>query len=199
MKKHRLLLFELISRRMRWKLFWLLMVMIAAAIVDYFTEFLGDLWYLAWVAAGLLLPLWFYYAILFRRGSVQLRPKVLRLQGPLWHLDISYGRIYAATVGQMEQHFAYKKLSWREQAMLRPLYNTSGVFIELKEVPKSYRWRRLWFPKYLFGTRRDGLLLYSGDWMDLSQAIETARGDWADQSGLRGRHQQTSAQRLGLE
>ena len=199
MKKHKLILFELISRRMRGKVFLLLLVALAAAIADYFTEFLGDLWYLSWVAVGILIVLWFYYAILFRRASVILGPNALRLQGPLWHLDISYGRIYTVTAGHIEQHYSYKLLSWHKKSLLGPLYGPSGVFVDLKSVPKSYRWRHLWFPRYVFGTRGEGLLLNVKEWMDLSRDIESARAHWQEKYGQREKRGQTSAQRLGLE
>lgn len=199
MKKHKLALFELISRRVRRKLFLLLLVALAAAIADYFTEFLGDLWYLSWVVVGILIILWFYYTILFRRASVIVGPNTLRLQGPIWHMDISYGRIYTVTAGHMEQHYSYKLLSWHKKSLLRPLYGPSGVFVELKTLPKSYRWRHLWFPRYLFGTRGDGLLLNVAEWMDVSSDIETARAQWLEKHGQREKRGQTSAQRLGLE
>ncbi len=199
MKKHKLHLFELISRRIRGKIFWLLVITLAAAIADYYTTFLGDLWYLAWVAAGILLVLWFYYAILFRRGSLKVRPNGLRLQGPLWHLNFRYDTIYTVTAGHMDQHYSYKQLNWREKALLRPLYGPAGVFVQLKSVPPGYRWRRLWFPRYLFGTRHDGLLLCGGDWMNISQDIETARAHWLEKYGQRERRGQTSAQRLGID
>ena len=199
MKKHKLVLFELISRRVRGKLFWLLVVAFAAAIADYFTEFLGDLWYLSWFVMGILISLWFYYAVLFRRASLLVGPNTIRLQGPIWHMDISYGRIHTVTAGHMEQHYSFKLLNWREKALLRPLYGPSGVFVQLKTLPKSYRWRHLWFPRYLFGTRGDGLLLNVAEWMDVSGDIETARAQWLEKHGQREKRGQSSAQRLGLE
>jgi len=199
MKKHKLVLFELISRRVRWKLFWLLGITLAAAITDYYTTFLGDLWYLSWIVAGIVFVLWIYYAFLFRRGSLQIRPTVLRLQGPLWHLNIRYDTIYAVTAGHMDQHYSFKSLNWHKKALLRPLYGPAGVFVELKSVPPNYRWRHLWFPRYLFGTRHDGLLLCGGDWMNISQDIEAARAKWLEKHGQRDRRAQSSAQRLGLE
>lgn len=199
MKKHRLLLFEQISRRVRGKVFLLLVVALVAAIVDYYTEFLGDFWYLSWVVAALLFVLWFYYAVWFRRSGLQIRENTLRLRGPLGKMDISYGRIYSVTAGHMEQHYPIKTVRWGDRGMLRPLYGPSGVFIELSSVPKNYRWRHLWFPRYLFGTRHDGVLICGGDWMEISHDIEAARAQWHEKYGQRERRGQTSAQRLGLE
>ncbi len=199
MKKHKLLLFDRISRRVRGKLLLLLVVAIAAAVADYLTEFLGDYWYLSWVAVTLLFVLWFYYAILLRRSHLQIRPQGLRLRGPLGKLDIGYQRIYSVTAGQMEQHYPLKQLRWVDREMLRPLYGPSGVFIELSTVPRRYRWRHLWFPRYLFGTRHEGLLICGGNWMELSHDVEAARAQWHEKYGQREKRGQTSAQRLGLE
>jgi len=45
----------------------------------------------------------------------------------------------------------------------------------LSSYPKSFRWRKLWFPRILFGTARRGLICYVEDWMALSRDIESAR------------------------
>ena len=199
MKKHKLLLFELISRRLRGKLLLLLVLVVAAAIYDIYTQFLGDYWYVAWVVAGLLIPLWFYYAILFRRGAIHIRADVLRLQGPIWRMNIPYEDIYSVTAGQMEQHYPFSSLSWAKRGLLSPLYGASGVFVELKTQPKGYDWRHLWFPPYIFGKNRGGLLLYGGDWMITSGDIEAARAQWLAKHGQHARRGQTSAERLGRE
>jgi hypothetical protein len=47
----------------------------------------------------------------------------------------------------------------------------------LKSYPKLFRWRNFWFPKYVFGTSRPGLLCVVNDWIALSRDVEAYRGN----------------------
>lgn len=175
MQQHRLLIFDQISRRVRRKLALLAILLLVIGIYDQFTEFLGDYWLAWWGAFLLVMALWVYYAIMMRRASIQVRDKFLRLQGPIIGYNISYGRIYSVTSGKMEQHFDYDEMRKKERAILKPYYHLTCLFIELKSYPRAFRWRRLWFPRILFGTNRNGVICHVEDWMALSRDIESAR------------------------
>jgi hypothetical protein len=58
---------------------------------------------------------------------------------------------------------------------LKPFHQRTGVFIELNGYPRAFKWRRWWFPRTLFGTRKMGLLCYVDDWMALSRELESVR------------------------
>ncbi|MGD2048682.1 MAG: hypothetical protein PVH03_04270 [Chloroflexota bacterium] len=153
----------------------LALVMLAVGLYDQYTEWLGDYWLAWWAAFLLIMVLWVYFVVMMRRASIQVRDKFLRLQGPIVGYNISYGRIHSVTSGKMEQHFHFDELRKGEQAIIKPYYGLTCLFIELTSFPRSFRWRGLWFPRILFGTTRAGLICHVDDWMALSRDIESAR------------------------
>jgi len=175
MQQHRLLIFNQIGKSKKTKLAMLALVLLTIGLYDQFTEFLGDYWLAWWAAFLLIVTLWVYFAIMMRRASIQVRSKFLRLQGPIIGYNISYGRIHSVTSGKMEQHYRIEDLKKAERVMSKPFLGQTCLFIELSSYPKSFRWRKLWFPRILFGTARRGLICYIDDWMALSRDIESAR------------------------
>lgn len=177
-KKHRLLIYEIASKRVRNKFLLLFLILLGIGIYDWYNYILADsLWFYYWVVVGLVFVLWLYYALLVPRASIQVRPKSLRLKGPIIAFNISYGRIHSVTSAQMGQHFPWDSLKGREQGILEPLYNRTCIFIELSSYPKVFNWRAYWFPRFLFGTSRPGLVCVTEDWLSLSRDIEAYRGN----------------------
>ena len=175
MVKHRLLIFDRISRRMRWRLALLLIVLLLVGIYDQFTGYLGSFWLGWWLAIFLVGLLYFYYAVLMRRSSIQVRQGAFRFQGPIVGYNINYGRITMAASGQMEQHYSKDQLGRSEWSIVKPLFYKTCLFIELGSTPRRFNRRRLWFPRIFFGPHRTGLICHVEDWMALSQQIEKAR------------------------
>ncbi|MCP4415908.1 MAG: hypothetical protein GY805_04750 [Chloroflexi bacterium] len=181
MKKHKLLIYDQLSRRMRGKLLWLGLILLALAIYDWIRPFLGSFWYLAWLVLGLVLILWVYYGILLRRAGITVTKNYLLLQGPLQQVKISYGRINTITSTQISQHTSFKALKGRERSLVKPFFGATCSFISLSSWPKSLKKQRdLWFPRLLFGTRREGLLLATPNWMQLNRDVEEARHKWRE-------------------
>ncbi len=201
MSRHRLLLYDRIGRRPRALLLWLIVALLALGVVDWYTAFLGEAWVWLWIALAPAVGLWLYYAFGLRRAAVHVRRGAIRLQGPLFGLNFSYGRIRSVTVVNMGQHYAFKALSARERRLYRPLYQKTAVFVELRSAPSAFARRQLWFPLYLFGTVRPGLLLVVDDWMALSQAISTAQSDWlrVREQARRGDTRSLAARVLALD
>ena len=81
MKKHRLLLYAVIGRRVRGKALLMVLFLALIAIYDLFVPALGERWLLVWVALLASLALWFYYAVLLRRAALQVRAQVFALAG----------------------------------------------------------------------------------------------------------------------
>lgn len=192
MKKHKLLLYELMSRRRRGMLLVLAVTVFVVAVYDQFNPLLrDDLWYVIWIVWLFVFALWFYYAVLMRRAAILVMPAHLRLQGPLYGANISYGRVHSATSARMAQHYRFNELKGGEQSLLKPLYQQTCLFIELKSYPPSFKRRQFWFPRFLFGSSRPGLICAVEDWMILSQDIEVARGHrqekFSPRRGERGR------------
>jgi hypothetical protein len=195
-KKHRLLLFKEISKRLRGVLTLLLITMLAIGLYDQFNPILGDIWYLWWAAIAVALLLWIYYVVLLPRATIQMRPNYLRLQGPLRGLNVSYGRVHSATAGSLTQHFSWDSLSRSERNLLEPFQGRTVVFVELHSFPDAFKRRHWWFPRLLFGTSRPGLVLMVEDWMAVSRDIEAARSVWHQRRAARGRKSQSLARRV---
>jgi hypothetical protein len=176
MNKHRLLVYERISQRMRGKLLALALILVAAGLYDLMVDpFLGASWLYLWLIVALVFLLWFYYAFLVRRAAIQVRPDILRLQGPLRGVNLSYGRVHSVTTAHMAQHVHGSKLSGSERSLIEPYFNLTCLFIELNSYPKALKYRRFWFSKFVFSTSRPGLVCAVKDWMALSRDVEAAR------------------------
>ncbi len=189
-----------ISRRMRWKLVLLAVLLLALGLYDQVTAILGPNWIWIWLALLATALMWFYYAVLMRRTAIHVAPAFVRLQGPLTSCKISYGRIQLVTPGKLDQHYSYKSLSLGERPALKPLFHRTCAFVELNSYPKAFKWRRLWFPRTLFGTSKKGLLCHVDDWMAFSQDLESVRARYqARQSNARNRPQMTLAGRILAE
>lgn len=203
MKKHRLLVYDRLSRRLRGKLFWLGLVLLALALYDLLgpAPILGDYWYLVWAAVVVVALFWLYYRFLMSRAYIQARPKFLRLQGPLYGINLSYNRIYSITSSHIGQHYPLDVLKGFERGIVEPIYSQACVFIELKSYPPAFRWRRFLFPRLIFGTNRPGLLCAVEDWVALSRDAEDARGKWREEHHDRThrRSRSLAAQVLELE
>lgn len=186
MKKHKILLYEFASRRIRNKLLLLWLILLALAVYDQFmTRVLGEFWFVVWLLVPLLAALWIYYAFLLRRSALIVMPKYLVLQGPLASVKISYGRITSTTSSHMGQHYDLKTLKGRDRFVVEPLYDYACGFIELYSFPKGLnKKQRKRFSRFLFSPRRPGLLLVVNDWMKLSRDIEVARQKWQEARGL---------------
>jgi hypothetical protein len=166
------------SKRLRNKILLLFLMLLGIGIYDLIDPMLDDdLWFYFWIVIGVVFLLWIYYAVIIPRSSIQMRPKSLRLKGPLIAFTISYARIHSVTSAQMSQHYPFDSLKGREKDVLEPLYNRTCVFIELTSYPGTFRWRHLWFPKFLFGTSRPGLVCVTRDWLSLSRDVEAYRSE----------------------
>ncbi len=181
MSKHKLLIYQQLSRRMRGKLLWLGFILVGLGGYDLFIRpVLDPYWFAIWVAAGCVAVLWVYYAFFVRRAALHVGADTLLLQGPLRRVKISYGRIDTATSTKMAKHFSRETLKGQEWAMVEPYHHLTCIFLELNSFPRAFKARRLWFPRILFSPMRPGLLLVVQDWMALSRAIDEARNGWAE-------------------
>ena len=192
MKKHKLLIYEVMSKRFRGILLMLAILLFAFGIYDFVSHVLGDFWFVLWIMWLGIVVLWFYYAVLVRRSGIVITPNYFMLQGPLKKVKFSYGRIETITSTQISHHYKLDDLKGRERGLVKPYFGNTCVFVELSSYPKKLKNRERWFPRSLFGTRRRGLLLTSGDWMKLSRELESARQSWQRARGSKGKEDNRS-------
>lgn len=175
MSKYQLLPQKRTGQRMRWKLVMLAVLMLAPGLYDQFTGVLGPNWFGIWLALAAVVLMWLYYALLMPRAAIHIAPGHIRLQGPLYGKKLSFKRIRSVGADNMDQHYPYESLTLSERPILNPLRHRTCAFVELSSYPKAFKWRRWWFPRTLFGTRKKGLLCYVDDWMAFSQELESVR------------------------
>lgn len=200
MAKYPLLPQRRTGKRMRWLLILLAASMLTLGLYDQFTGILGPNWISIWLAMIPVLVLWLYYRLLLPRAAIHVGPDYLRLQGPLYGHKLSFKRIRTISPDKLEQHYPYEDLTVSERPVMKPLLARTCTFIELSSYPKAFRWRRWWFPRTLFGTRKKGLLCYVDDWMALSRELESARARRQAVSADNGfRRQMTLAGRILAE
>ena len=201
-RTHPLLLYQLISQRMRNKLLLFMVLFLAAGVVDLFVmPVLGDLWYFTWVGFAGAALLWLYYAVLLKRAAIKVRPDLLVLQGPLSRLKISYGRIISATSVRLESHHSYKQLTSWQKSTFRPLYQETCVLIDLDGLPRAAKWQKNLLAKQLFSSTGPGILAGVQDWIALSQDIEVARSGWITrrEAQLKGDTRSLAAKVMSLD
>jgi hypothetical protein len=176
--KHRLHLYYCLGRRIRTELIILAALLLILGLIDLTNPIFGDAWWWLWIALLFVVLIWFYYALLTRRASIQVGSKMLRLQGPIIGVNISYGRVHSVTAGKLGQHHPVEKLKRSDRVVVKPLYHRTCAFVELNSTPSAFGRRRLWFSQLLFGTTRPGIICHVDDWMALSREIDIAREAW---------------------
>lgn len=192
-KKYSLWVYQHTSRRLRGILLLLVVTTVGFGLYDQFYPVLGDRWYYWWFAVVILIFLWFYYAVLLRRAKLHIRDTHLRVQGPLRGLNVSYDHVHSITSATISQHYGSGALRGHERRIVEKVKHNPAVFVELTKLPRGFRWRRWWLPRLLFGTSRPGLLLFTDDWIALSQDLEGARGRWSERQAVARRGDRRSA------
>ena len=176
-----LLIYHTISKRVRGKLFWLGILLLLLGLYDLFIDpFLGEFWFVWWLVLVLVVLLWFYYAVLMRRAKLIVRPEYLKLQGPLFGVRISYGRVRGVKATQYKRHVDPGSLSGSQRKLIAPFWNQTCAYIPLKSLPRRLRYGRLWFSPFLLSEAGQGLLLSVPNWMDLSRAVDAHHQKWKE-------------------
>jgi hypothetical protein len=173
MSKFPLQYYQRLGGRLRWTLFFLSITFFALILYDLVVPTFGRVNVFLAVALASSLVLLFYYTVLISRGTVQIRTKHLRLQGPLRGVNVSYGRIRSVVSTSLNSYHPFDQLKSSERSVLKPLYGKTCIFIEMNGFPSSFKRRRLWFPRILFGKAQSGILVQVEDWMELTQRIES--------------------------
>ncbi|MCA9923911.1 MAG: hypothetical protein KC421_16150 [Anaerolineales bacterium] len=181
MKKHRLLIYDVLSRRLRFKLLALWLALVVVGLVDlFYRPILGAFWYVLWLVVLLVILFWVYYTFFLPRAWFVIAPESLLLQTPAGEVRISYGRIDNVTSSHMAQHYALKELKRRDRVLAKPHFKQTCALLEMNSIPDALEKKRNQLPRILFSKRRKGLLLLVEDWIQLSRDVEVARANWRD-------------------
>ena len=132
------------------------------------------------------------YVFLARRLAwVQCRPNQLRIQAPIYRLDVSYSRIKTVRPSTLAQAFDPAAQKSFTRGWLQPYWGKTAIMVELSKYPLDERWLRLWFNRFLFAPTGTGFVLLVEDWMGLSRQLDDFRSDWAMRRAERRRQRQS--------
>jgi hypothetical protein len=183
-KKHKLLIYDVMSRRVRWKLlaFWLFLVFIG--IYDLVEGILGNYWFIIWLVIPIFILFWIYYTFVLPRAWIIVTPEFLLLKSRAQEVQIGYGRIDNITSTHIAQHYSLKELKGEDKVLAKPHFKRSCTLVEFTNLPELLAENKNKFPKILFSTKRPGLILVVENWMVLNREIESARNKWRHAQGL---------------
>lgn len=186
MKKYKLL--GLMAKKRGGGLFWLGLLLLAAAAVDqFYIPFLGSptLTLIGWGVGGLAI----FVAILLRMlpsssqsAHVEIEESGLIVNYGRHQLPITYENIDVITGGRISQHHSLNEFGRRDKQALKPYFNQTHVFIALHEETEELKEAQQKMPPFIFGTTQVGLiLLFEEDWITVERAIDAARVEWLGQ------------------
>ncbi len=179
MKKHRLLIYDVQSRRFKWKLLTLWLALVGVGLFDLLAQnILGRYWFVLWLITPLVIMFWVYYAFFLPRAWFVVSPDYLFLQTPAGEVKISYGRLDNVTSTQIAQHYSLKGLSRRDRVLAKPYFKRTCTMLEMNSIPEALQKKRSQLPRILFSTKHPGMLLLVEDWIQLNRDVESARGKW---------------------
>ena len=183
-KKYPLLGF--VPKRRGRGLFWFgLLLLLVAAVDQFYFSFLGSLTIVVWGLGGLLILI----AIVLRllslsapSGFLQIEEDGIIVAYEGHELPITYENIDVITGGRIAQHHALKELSRKEQQAVKPYFNQTQIFISLHEETEEVQAAKKVMPRFMFGTTQIGLLLLAEeDWITVERAVDAARVAWMGQ------------------
>ncbi len=120
----------------------------------------------------------FYFILTRRMAYVQARQDHIRLVTPFVNLKVSYQRVIRFHPVNFAQLFPPKEASWSQHHFLEPFYGSTALALELKKLPLSKNFLRLFFSPQMFLPTTTGFVLLVKDWMELSTEIDSRMGGW---------------------
>ena len=144
-----------------------------------------------WLLAGGLVAAayWLFIAIGPLTAYVQPRSDHLRLQTPVYRLKISYQRIRSTRPVDVVHMLPPSGLSRAQRRELAPFLGETALGINLTDWPLP-RWvLRLFLSKWMLSSDQLSLVLFTENWMDLSQELTEAMNRWrsGSDSGTQGK------------
>jgi hypothetical protein len=109
---------------------------------------------------------------LFRlRAYVRCQPQGLHIQLPFRHLDIPYREIQTTRPSELFRLFPLGQQPRLQRNFLSPLLGHTSIVVELRDLPLSRGWLRLWMSKYMLCPDAEGLVLAVPDWLEFHNEL----------------------------
>lgn len=132
-----------------------------------------------WVlAGGLVSAAYAFFAWVGPLTSyVQPRVNHLRIQTPIYRLNISYRRIHSVRPVDFTKTFQPNRQPRRDRKVLRAFSGNTAVGIDLHAWPFKRRVLQLFLSRYNLAPDRPGLIFLADDWIHLSNEISARIDD----------------------
>ncbi|MCJ7567609.1 MAG: hypothetical protein MUO58_08720 [Anaerolineales bacterium] len=139
-----------------------------------------------WLFAGGLIA--FVYWLFARFGPglayAQAHHDHLRIQTPIFRLNISYRRIINTRPVVFDKLFPPESMPRRDRHPIKPFLGATALAIDLRGWPLPTWLLRLFLSRYMLANDQIGFVLLIEDWMRLSTQLTSLLGNW------RASHQQ---------
>ncbi len=99
----------------------------------------------------------------------------LWLELPFYRATIPYHDIQSTRLAQFGREFPPQHERWSRRRFLEPLFFSTAVVVELKELPASRRQLRPWLGHYLLLPDRPGFILPVRDWLGFHGELDECR------------------------
>ena len=180
-KRYHLLLYESHARRYRGRalllalLLSLLWVLVRASLVAWPKSSSAP-----WLFGGTLVCtlFWIYTVVGPRLAYVQPRADRIRLQTPIYRLNISYRRLRNTRPIDFMKLYFPEGVPNRYRRLLRPFFGATAIGIDLHELPLPTWLLRVFFSKLMIAPDLTGFVLLVQDWMSLSNELDVLMEDW---------------------
>ena len=138
------------------------------------------IWYATFLPVVVGLAMIFYGLAARNMAYVQCHPKYLRIQTPLFPLNISYKRVEGTRLVQVSKIFSIEEEKKARNTWPEKYWGMTAIAVDLKGLPPnvSEGWLKLWFDRYLFDPQRLGFILLIEDWQGLSNQLNGYIADY---------------------
>lgn len=133
-----------------------------------------------WLFAGGLIALayWLFARFGPSLAYVQAHHDHLRLQTPIFRLNISYRRIINTRPIVFGKLFPPESMPRRDRHPMKPFLGATALGIDLRGLPLPTWLLRLFLSRYMLATDQIGFILLVDDWMRLSTQLASLLGEW---------------------
>lgn len=133
-----------------------------------------------WLFAGGLIA--FVYWLFARFGPglayAQAHHDHLRIQTPIFRLNISYRRIINTRPVVFDKLFPPESMPRRDRHSMKPFLGATALAIDLRGWPLPTWLLRLFLSRYMLANDQIGFVLLIEDWMRLSTQLTSLLGNW---------------------
>lgn len=133
-----------------------------------------------WLMMGGLVTLifWLFTLIAPSRAYAQPRADHLRLQTPIYRLNVSYRRIHNTRPIDFAKTFPPSSVRRSDRWLLRPFFGATALGVDVTEWPLRPIVLRLFFNRYFLAPDQPSFVLLVQDWMTLSNQLSSMMDAW---------------------